>query len=82
MNEKSLSEMTLEELKAKEKAAKKGVIFWSVLIGIMVISAIIVAIKKGAGLKLATPFVFVFFLIAEHNKWKKVKEEITSRSGK
>lgn len=80
--EKPLSELSMDELQAKEKSMKSSVNLWTALLILMALGAIANTILDGfSSAATFMPLIFVVFFTSAHGNWKKVKAEIAARNG-
>ena len=80
MKEKELKEMSLDELKKKEKTLKfsLGILVGSI-IGLLIV-CVIITIKKGFQAFTIMPIAFLPIIISSFSGLKKLQAEINSRS--
>jgi hypothetical protein len=79
MAQKQLSEMSLEELNAKEKKLKNATTFLVFCIAMLFGAGIFLTIVKGFNTFTVLPFVFLGLVVSSKNELKKVQAEIKSR---
>jgi tellurite resistance protein TehA-like permease len=79
MKQKSMSEMTTEELQKNEKTIRVALIVIGICIVIMIISSIYLYSKKGFSVSTIMPAFFLPILGVNIMNWKKIKAEIASR---
>lgn len=78
--EKTLNELSLEELQAKEKSTKSAVNLWTAIMILMALGAILNTIFSGFSTSTLLPLCFVAIFLSVYNNWKKVKDEIARRN--
>jgi hypothetical protein len=81
MAEKKLSELNLDELKAKEKAFKQLLALMGLAIAIMLGCGIYLTFKKGFNTFTVLPLAFLGILMPIVSGLKNVRNEIKSRQG-
>jgi hypothetical protein len=77
--QKPLSELSTDELNAKETMAKKALYVWIGLMTIMILAAIANTVMSGFSVFSLMPLVFAGIFVSQYSNWKKVKEELAKR---
>ncbi len=80
MEQKQLTDMSIDELKSKEKTLQRSVSILAGVLIVMFITGIFLTIKKGVNVFTMLPVVFLPILIASYSGLKKIKNEIISRN--
>ena len=81
MEQKQLTNMSMDELKSKEKALQRAVSILAGTLVVMFIASTFLTISKGVNVFTMLPVVFLPILIASYSGLKKIKNEIISRNG-
>lgn len=79
MAQKQLSEMSLEELKAKEKMLKNATTVLAVCIAMLFVVGIFLTIVKGFNTFTVIPFAFLAIIAPSISGLKSIRAEIKSR---
>ena len=79
MKEKSLTDLTLDELKNREKMLKIAVSLITASIIVMIIAGAFITHKQGFSIFTVLPFVFISIIMINTAKLKKVRTEIAVR---
>ena len=79
MKENKYAQMSLEELKAKEKTLKSATSVFIGMLMVMVFAVVFLGIRQGFSVFSVLPVAFLPLLIANISGLKKVQEEIKSR---
>jgi hypothetical protein len=81
MAQKKFTEMSLEELKEKEKTYKNTITALSSIVTMLFIIGIALTIRKGFNSFTVLPVAFLGIVVASQNSLKSVRAEIKSREG-
>jgi hypothetical protein len=79
MAQQELSQLSLEELKAKEKKLKDSVTVLAVCIAMLFVAGIFLTIVKGFNTFTVIPFAFLGLILPSVSGLKNIRAEIKSR---
>jgi ABC-type multidrug transport system fused ATPase/permease subunit len=79
MQEKQISEMTLSELKGREKVLKKILLTYIVIIGLLVVVGILLTIQQGFSIFTVLFVPFMAIGLSSLGNYKKVQKERSTR---
>lgn len=79
---KSLKELSSEELQKELKSSKNLLIFHILTTIITLSSTLTITINKGIGVYIFLPFAFAFFAFRSWRSYKKIRSEIKARNFK
>jgi len=80
MKQEELTQMSLDELKSKEKTLKSSMAVLGGMIIVLLIVAVFLTIKQGFGVFSILPIVFLPIFTVNIGNLKKVQNEITLRN--
>lgn len=80
MKQEELIQMSLDELKSKEKTLKSSMAILGGMIIVLLIVAVFLTIKQGFGVFSILPIVFLPIFTMNIGNLKKIKNEITLRN--
>lgn len=80
MKENKYAQMSLEELKAKEKTLKSAISVFVGILMVLVFAVVFLGVRQGFSVFSILPVAFLPLILANINILKKLQEEIKSRN--